>query len=165
LELTTNYRSTKQIIDVASRILTPYTDKHLPKSINRMGKEPVEEEFNSVDDLVVSFDKQVSEDIKDIDKSIGIICTNASLQNKVDSLLSKKSINPDQFIKLDSSKVIHYLPRGIYTMSMVDCKGLEFAKVYVLGMNLKKVKGAREARQAFVAVTRAMNELHVLGIK
>jgi len=50
-------------------------------------------------------------------------------------------------------------------MKADDCKGLEFSKVYVLNLNLKKIKTFSKAKEAFVAVTRAMNELCIYGVK
>jgi len=50
-------------------------------------------------------------------------------------------------------------------MKSEDCKGLEFSKVYVLGANPAKIKNFSFARKVFVAVTRAMNELLVYGVK
>ena len=49
-------------------------------------------------------------------------------------------------------------------MNFDDCKGLEFAKVYILGISIKSIDKFLQAKQAFVAVTRAMNELYLYGI-
>ena len=46
-----------------------------------------------------------------------------------------------------------------------DCKGLEFAKVYILGLNLDKTSTFKKAKEAFVAVTRAMNEVSIYSVK
>jgi len=71
----------------------------------------------------------------------------------------------NKVIKLESSQKTTYIPKGIYLMDSKDCKGLEFSKVFVINLNLKKVKGFNDARKSFVAVTRAMNELVVYGVK
>lgn len=162
-ELEKNYRSTKQIITFANKILKKYSKKYLPKSINRVGTEPVEIRFNNYDELYKNFEEQVEKDSKDIDKSVGIICFGETLE--AEKILNKNKVLKEIFIKLDPSKKIIYLPRGVYLMSADDCKGLEFSKVYILGLNLKKINTISAARKAFVAVTRAMNELVVYGVK
>mgnify|MGYP001345879643 CR=1 FL=1 len=164
-----NYRSTKQIIDFANKILRPYTDKYLPKSIDRVGQIPNEIIFSDDEGMVEAFRKSLSDDLKDIRKSIGIIVFESDsitvdtvreilIQEKVDKL-------ENGFVQLTSNKKINYTPLGIYLMKSDDCKGLEFSKVYVLNLNLKKIKNYFDARRAFVSVTRAMNELQVYGVK
>jgi DNA helicase-2/ATP-dependent DNA helicase PcrA len=163
-ELDTNYRSTKEIIKLARGIMEPYTKKYLPKSINRAGKEPTIKLFESQDSLLNDFESIISRDLKKIDKSLGIICYSEKDLQRVEETIKK--ISPKQEItKLAENSKIHYTPTGVYLMKVDDCKGLEFAKVYILGLNLDKVKNADEARKAFVAVTRAMNELVVLGVE
>jgi DNA helicase IV len=163
-ELDTNYRSTKEIIKLARAIMEPYTKKYLPKSINRVGKEPIHKNFGSQESLFNDFESMVSQDLKKIDKSLGVICYSESDLPKVEEIIRK--INPKQEItKLSENSKIHYTPTGVYLMKVDDCKGLEFAKVYVLGLNPGRIKDAEEAREAFVAVTRAMNELTILGVE
>ncbi len=119
--------------------------------------------------MVEAFRKSLSDDLKDIRKSIGIIVFESDsitvdtvreilIQEKVDKL-------ENGFVQLTSNKKINYTPLGIYLMKSDDCKGLEFSKVYVLNLNLKKIKNYFDARRAFVSVTRAMNELQVYGVK
>ncbi|HQK41485.1 MAG TPA: hypothetical protein PKV39_00590, partial [bacterium] len=66
---------------------------------------------------------------------------------------------------LNSKQKTTYIPNGVYFMKADDCKGLEFSKVYVLNLNLKKIRTFYKAKEAFVAVTRAMNELYIYGVK
>lgn len=72
-KLEENYRSTKQIIDFANKILSPYTKKYLPKSINRIGSEPEVELFHDTVTLKIKFMDRLKEDLSRLDKSIGII--------------------------------------------------------------------------------------------
>lgn len=162
-ELDKNYRSTKQIISFANKILKKYANKYLPKSINRVGDEPVEIVFQDIGKLYKKFEEEIKADSKKIAKSIGIICFGETVE--AEKILSKIRSLKDKVIKLEPTKKITYVPRGVYLMTADDCKGLEFSKVYVLGLNLKKIKILSEARKAFVAVTRAMNELLVYGVK
>ncbi|MFA6981801.1 MAG: 3'-5' exonuclease, partial [Patescibacteria group bacterium] len=159
-ELDTNYRSTKQIIDLANSILSPYTQKYLPKSINRIGIEPVVKEFGSTEDMVSFFSNSIETDLKDLDKSIGVICFDETSFNKAKTILNNIKTK-EEIIILDENKPIHYIPKGVYLTTFDNCKGLEFSKVYVLNLRLSKISSFFEAKRAFVAVTRAMNELEV----
>jgi DNA helicase-2/ATP-dependent DNA helicase PcrA len=159
-----NYRSTKQIISLANKILKPYTKDYLPKSINRMGDKPVIETFLSNEEMLSKFEEEIKKDLKKVDKSVGIICFGDSME-ETEQKISEIKGSKSKIIKLKANEKTWYTPKGIYLMSDKDCKGLEFSKVYVIGLNLKKVKDFSLARRAFVSVTRAMNELYVYGVK
>jgi DNA helicase-2/ATP-dependent DNA helicase PcrA len=163
-ELDTNYRSTKEIIKFAVGIMKPYTKRYLPKSINRMGNEPIIKTFDSENKLLSDFELMVSHDLKKQDKSLGIICYSEKEMKVAEEIIKRVSPKQEITILSENSK-IQYTPAGLYLMKVDDCKGLEFAKVYVLGLNIKKLKDIKEARLAFVAATRAMNELTILGVE
>ena len=160
-ELDTNYRSTRPIIDFANSILMPYTNDYLPKSINRRGVDPVVKVFSEKDHFVKEFSGELANDVKELNKSIGIICFDENLLEQIDTLITIMGVNGERYIKLDSKKKISYIPKGIYLTNHENCKGLEFSKVYVLGLDPSKISQFNEAKKAFVAVTRAMNELHI----
>jgi DNA helicase-2/ATP-dependent DNA helicase PcrA len=164
-ELKTNYRSTQPIISFANNFLKKFTKNHLPQSIARKGPEPLVEYLSSEEDMLSKFKALISEDVQDINKSVGIICKDDQLYKTVGNLIEELDFDKDQLIKLESTKKVYYLPKGIYLMRYNDCKGLEFSKVYVLGENLSKIVDIRTAREAFVAMTRAMNDLCILGTK
>ncbi len=164
-KLETNYRSTKSIIALANKIMGKYTELYLPKSVNRIGPEPVITNFDSVAPLIKDFAIHLKEDVKDISKTVGIICANEDIQNKAKKIIDDLEFDKTKFVNLDPSTRITYLPKGVYLMSIEECKGLEFSKVYLLGLNLDNINTILDARKAFVGVTRAMNELHVLGLK
>jgi DNA helicase II / ATP-dependent DNA helicase PcrA len=162
-QLDTNYRSTKPIIDCANRILSPYTAKFLPKSINRAGDMPTIETFQDNTALLENFTQCIKHDLIEIDKSVGVICMTPDLTDMSAQILESLHIPSEKYIRLEPKTAIQYIPKGVYLMEMADCKGLEFAKVYILGLNLSTIATFPTARAAFVAVTRAMNELVVLG--
>ncbi len=162
-ELDTNYRSTKQIVDKAKNILNPYAKKFLPRSINRNGIEPEIKILKNSEEITTMFKKLISVDLKNITKSIGIICFDNDVMNELNSLINK--ISSHKVIELSSDQKITYDPKGVYLMNVDNCKGLEFSKVYVVGLNLNQIVNLQMARRAFVAITRAMNELIVLGTK
>lgn len=168
-QLNENYRSTRQIINFANKILKPYTRKYLPKSINRVGGEPVEIIFEDHSSMISKFIEDISSDVKNVEKSIGIIVFESDKINigDVGSFLQKvvSTSGQESIVVMDQDKKISYTPKGVYLMRASDCKGLEFSKVYILNLNLKIISSFGNARKAFVAVTRAMNELSVYGVK
>lgn len=165
--LETNYRSTKPIIDFANSILSPYTNLHLPKSIDRIGPNPIVKTASDDADLITQFGDDLEKDLVALNKSIGIILMDISkfdeVEKRVSNLAAKQDKNylEDKIVRLDSSKRISYIPNGIYLTSFEDCKGLEFNKVYILDLNLENIVDFTQAKRAFVAVTRAMNEVHI----
>ena len=164
-KLETNFRSTKPIIDLANEILCKYTNDYLPKSVNRNGSNPDIQFLNSSQEILDIFADHIKRDIGVLSKSIGIICFDKAYLSEAEKIISSTKIQQNLFVKLDQTKRINYVPKGVYLMDTDDCKGLEFSKVYILGLNLDKIKSKEVARKAFVAVTRAMNELVVLGVK
>ncbi len=164
-ELDTNYRSTKQIIEFANTILKPYTEKYLPKSINRVGLKPMYEVVESSLDAVEKTKNLLKSELANLDKSIGIICYDIDAFTELDKFLTHMNLPEDQYVKLDPSKKISYLPKGLYLTKFEDCKGLEFSKVYVLGNKLSLISTYTEAKKYFVASTRAMNELVIFDVK
>jgi DNA helicase-2/ATP-dependent DNA helicase PcrA len=163
-ELTTNYRSTKEIIVFANSILSPYTSTYLPIPIERHGLTPNSNTYPTAQALLTSLVDQVKLDLEHLTKSIGVIVYDETLYADVDRELSKLLQNNDHFIKLDADKQIRYIPKGIYLTKFEDVKGLEFSKIYILGLNLAEITSFKEAKSAFVAVTRAMNEVFILDI-
>lgn len=164
-ELGTNYRSTKNIIDFANEILKPYTSDYLPQPIERLGPAPQVVSNSSIEELSNILNTQLMEDFNSLSKSVGVIIFDESLFSTVEKLIPGKIKESDKFIKLDSHKQIRYIPKGIYLSHFSDCKGLEFSKVYVVGLDLSKISDFASAKSAFVAVTRAMNELVIIKAK
>lgn len=164
-QLDTNYRSTKPIIDLARSILAPYTQDYLPNSINRKGAAPNIEYFDSGNEMLAKFEEDILKELKNIDKSIGVICFSPESYEFAQKLLNDSIKQKDKLIELDENTKIHYIPKGVYLTKFENSKGLEFSKVYVLDLNLDKLTNFLEAKRAFVAVTRAMNEVTVYGQK
>lgn len=186
-DLTTNYRSTKPIIDYACGIISAFTADFLPQSINRKGPEvqvirhssetegtSTNNNFTNKGDIpnanananavhtkpISTLLKAVDEDVASLDKSIGIICFNKSDFETIREILESKyraKLN-ERLVVLNPKDRIFYTPKGVYLTLFENCKGLEFAKVYVVGMN-EHPKDLHEAKMNYVAVTRAMNEL------
>ncbi len=163
--LDTNYRSTKQIIDLANKILSPYTDRFLPKSINRIGKEPKLKDYSDSSQMLADLSTNIENDIKHLDKSIGLICMDETYYEDIKNILMKQNLEDDRLVELIPNQRISYLPKGVYFTKFENCKGLEFSKLYVVGLNIDKLNSFVDAKKAFVAITRAMNDLAVYYIK
>jgi DNA helicase II / ATP-dependent DNA helicase PcrA len=158
-ELDTNYRSTKPIIDFANSILSTYTEKYLPKSINRIGPDPSVNSYGSKEEMMSALESELRHDAGELGKSIGIISYNNTYMDEIATLARSLDLPEEEVIVLESNKKIHYIPKGVYVTNFDNCKGLEFSKVIVVGLDLSKVNSFSDAKKAFVAVTRAMNEL------
>lgn len=169
-ELIINYRSTKPIIDYACGIISEFTNDFLPQSINRAGIEvqvlpnraSVSDEGLQTDSNRKSLLSMLAGDVENLDKSIGIICFDKADFEYINEELESKyrSELKDRLVILNPRDRIFYTPKGIYLTMFENCKGLEFAKVYVVGMS-QHPKDLLEAKMNYVAVTRAMNELVV----
>lgn len=158
-ELKTNYRSTVPIVMLANNILRPFTQSYLPLSIGRKGLKPVIKSQQTFNDVVGDLKSNLENDLKNIKKSIGIICFNSYDLEKIDQIIAALTFDKNLYIKLEPKRKAHYNPNGLYLTSFEDCKGLEFSKVYILGLDLEKVDSFTKAKKAFVSVTRAMNEV------
>lgn len=150
---------------MANKIMSLYTNELLPKSVNRKGDNVDVTLYDDINSLLSIFENKIKPDVVHISKSVGIICYTPEIYSLVEALFEKMPINKSDFIKLDKTKKVYYVPKGVYLMKVDDCKGLEFSKVYVLGLNTSKIDNIENARKAFVSVTRAMNELILMGLK
>jgi len=161
--LDTNYRSTKPIVDLANKVISGFSNKYLPKSINRKGPSPKIKNFLNIKDLISHFKEEIISDLKDLNKSIGIIVYNNEIFDQISSIIKENKNENINFIILDKNFKIQYEPKAVYLTMLEDCKGLEFFKVYILDLNLDKISTHQDAKKAFVAITRAMNEIVILG--
>lgn len=160
-QLDTNYRSTRNIIEFANKILLPYTDVYLPKSIEKFGPNVLEIETKNEDEKFEKFVSLIKEDYQDISKSIGVVFYNYEDFERYQEKLKEICEEPEKLVVLSDQNKAIYSPRAIYLTDFKHCKGLEFNKVYLFGFG-QKAKDFEEAKKYFVACTRAMNELIIL---
>jgi len=137
----------------------------MPTSINRLGKKPEVIYYGSEAEMTKAFLENLKSDATKTDKSIGVICYNETLIFNISKAVKKLIKDKDRLIFLESSTRATYTPKGIYISNSTNSKGLEFSKVYVLGLDLETIKSTEDARKAFVVTTRAMNELVIYGIR
>lgn len=157
-KLEKNFRSTKNIIDYANSVMSPFTTKYLPIPIDKIGKDVVERKLESLSD----FREMLKEDYKNLEKSIGLIFYNYDKKSEIVKIAEEEISDASKLITLAELKKGFYSPRGVYIVDFNDCKGLEFNKVYLFGFDTSNIKDFEEAKKAFVGITRAMNELVIL---
>lgn len=160
--LETNYRSTKNIVEFANKIISPFTKLYLPKPIEKMGEEVITYSL-STDETLDLFRKNIISDYENLSKSIGVVFYNSELKEKIIEILKEEIKDPEKLILLEEVKKGFYTPRGIYGVDFDNCKGLEFNKVYLFGFDLNNIPDFENAKKAFVGVTRAMNELTIFN--
>lgn len=160
-QLDTNYRSTRNIIEYANKILLPFTESYLPKSIEKYGPE-VKEISLSKEEQLSEFIHMISSDYQDLSKSVGVIFYNFDDMQDYIKRIKEICIDPEKLSILSEQIKTTYAPRVIYATDFNYCKGLEFNKVYLFGFN-KKEMDFEEAKKYFVGCTRAMNELVIFN--
>ncbi len=159
--LDTNYRSTEPIIRFANKILEPYTDKYLPKSIQRRGREPVIKTAKSVEKLFEVIRRDLEQDAKEYKKSVGLITFDEASFSRAKEIMTQLPVEKERKIVLERDTKIDYKPKGIYLTKFETCKGLEFGKVYLVNKNPMRNESFDEAKKSFVGVTRAMDDLAI----
>lgn len=149
--LNKSYRSTKEIMEYASRHLEG--EKIIP--LVRQGKKVVEKRVNSKEEL----SKEISNSIHSLSKegfeSIAIICKNAEFTHKVADL-----IKANKNVKVIDREDIIY-SKGEVVLPAYFAKGLEFDGVIVID----EEEEVKLDKIMYVMATRALHELHVLNLK
>ncbi len=159
--LDTNYRSTEPIIRFANQILKPYTNKYLPKSIQRKGADPVITTAKTTKELLEIVKRDLEKDAEEYGKSIGIITFDENTFGNIRALIEQLPIEEERKIVLERDTKVEYKPKGIYLTKFETCKGLEFGKVYLVNKNPVINTSFDEAKKSFVGVTRAMDDLAI----
>ncbi len=162
--LETNYRSTKNIVDYANKVISPFSNLYLPKPIEKEGSEVIQL-TESRDVLLSTLREMLRNDYKNLSKSVGFIFHNSELKDEVISILKEEISDPEKLLILDEFKKGTYTPRGVYALDFDNCKGLEFNKVYLFGFDTAKISDFEAAKKAFVGITRAMNDLIIVNLK
>ena len=162
--LETNYRSTKNIVDYANKVISPFSKLYLPKPIEKEGSD-ITHLLNSKEIILETLRESIKNDYQNLSKSIGFIFNNSTLKEEVLSILKEEITDPEKLLILDEYKKGTYTPRGVYALDFENCKGLEFNKVYLFGFDIDKIQDFETAKKAFVGITRAMNDLVIVNLK
>jgi len=156
-QLDTNYRSTRNIIEFANKILLPFTKTFLPKSIEKFGPEVHEFELTANEEFE-KFSELIKKDYEDLTKSVGVIFYNFDKKDEYIKKLKEICEDSEKLVVLSEHNKTVYSPRVIYATDFNHCKGLEFNKVYLFGFGNGSLD-FETAKKYFVGCTRAMNEL------
>ena len=151
-KLNKSYRSTEEIMKYANKYLSE--DKIVP--IVRQGKEVVEKDFTSNDELVEEVDKTLHALRKEGFESIAVICKDIEKAREV-HLILKQKVN---LKVLDSEDMI--FNKGEIIIPSYFAKGLEFDAVIVINHDDTTLE---EDKMMYVMATRALHELYVYNIK
>ncbi|KGM96891.1 ATP-dependent DNA helicase [Clostridium novyi A str. 4552] len=151
-KLNKSYRSTEEIMKYANKYLSE--EKIVP--IVRQGKEVVEKEFTSNDELAEEIDKNLHYLRKEGFESIAIICKDIEKTQKIHSILKEK-VNVKV---LDSEDMI--FNKGEIIIPSYFAKGLEFDAVIVINDDNTDLE---EDKMMYVMATRALHELYVYKLK
>lgn len=159
-EIKISYRTTKQIVDIARKVLSKIPDiKHLPHPFERDGEEPTFEKFTNKKDLIKKIANQVRELRKNgDDKAIGIIETDHEHMQETHKELIRSKVE----CKIIDDKFENFNGSDIYLVSEKLVKGLEFDTVFIIDPNNKEFKVEQtDAKRLFVCITRAINNLYI----
>lgn len=170
-----SYRTTKEIITFARRILEKFSDfTYLPEPFDRSGENPVVEVFLTRDAML---DKVVNEVMNmrlagDL-RAVGIIEPNDAVVKETYEILNKKFKDVESDLDKDSRFDLVLVDRffdefsnsGVFLIPGNLVKGLEFNSVFILDANSKLYgKDPLSAKKLFVFATRAINRLYVYGV-
>ena len=164
-EIKVSYRTTKQIITLARKILEKFKDfTYLPEPFERNGQEP---ELITVGNRIEMLDLLVKE-IKEQrvggeSRSIGIVEFDLDEIKQTSTYLTKNGIN--HFVV--DKNFEDFNKTGVYLVPEKLVKGLEFNTVFVLDPNetVLPPNSPVSAKRLFVACTRAINELYIYNIE
>ncbi|WP_455660352.1 RNA polymerase recycling motor HelD [Pradoshia sp.] len=153
IALTKSYRSTRQIIEFTSGILS-----HIQiDPFNRNGILPI---LYQQSDIFTSFRliNQLLEGLQEAGhQTIAIIC---KTQNEADAAYEKLKDKADVQLM---DKSIYRFTKGILILPAYLAKGIEFDAVILFDASKEKYNREHERNLLYTACTRAMHELHILS--
>lgn len=157
-----NYRSSKEIVNLANEVQEKNTDCIYKKMISKYetGKKPEIHKFKNLSTEIKFLISSIIKDLKNgyKKKEIGILCRNNLPLFFIEEQLQMANIKNKI---LNSESIIG----NSISLTTIHCaKGLEWKKVYLIGMNNSYFPNPRsdineERRLFYVAVTRAKTEL------
>ena len=176
-KLTTNYRSSKEIINLANAIIKK-NDNQIKKDMIPFKKEDTTKPkiylFDTLFDEIKFVTKSIIDDltIRRIPPDrIAIFSRNNQPLYYAEEYLTKKGVK-NIFISTDYKIGVNYLKHHVTLSSIHSAKGVEWKKVYIIGMNdnffpsRKDQESIDEERRLFyVAVTRCKKDLVITHSK
>lgn len=161
-EIKISYRTTKNIIGFARKILEKFDFKNLPEPFDRDGPPVALEKFVSrkamLDQLINQINNLRNQGVL---KSIGIIETD---EKGVHDTLKYLTLNGLD-VKHVTSEFDNFTNTGIFLVSEKIVKGLEFDSVFIIDPNENSFPYNREsAKRLYICATRAINRLYIYHI-
>jgi DNA helicase-2/ATP-dependent DNA helicase PcrA len=147
-----SYRSTRQIIDFTSGILSSVQIE----PFNRNGILPALYQQENIDSSYRKIN-ELLERLQDEHQTIAIIC---KTQNEADEAYERLKDKED--IQL-MDKSIYRFTKGILILPAYLAKGIEFDAVILFDASKDKYSQEHERNLLYTACTRAMHELHILS--
>ncbi len=154
-----SYRTTIEIMNVANEVLQQM-DEDLPlvEPVVRHGEEPA---FHPMDKWEPKQLAKLYEEIRgNGHRSIALICKTAEDAKKAAKVLSKEDLHIQT---LDESSAID--PDALLIVPSYLSKGLEFDAVIIAAIDEAFYDTALDRKLLYVALTRAMHELHLVAPK
>ncbi|MGR6898528.1 RNA polymerase recycling motor HelD [Rummeliibacillus sp. BSL5] len=154
-----SYRTTIEIMNVANEVLQQM-DEDLPlvEPVVRHGEEPA---FHPMDKWEPKQLAKLYEEIRgNGHRSIALICKTAEDAKKAAKVLSKEGLHIQT---LDESSAID--PDALLIVPSYLSKGLEFDAVIIAAIDEAFYDTALDRKLLYVALTRAMHELHLVAPK
>ncbi|WP_159462038.1 HelD family protein [Salirhabdus sp. Marseille-P4669] len=158
LNMSTSYRSTKEIIEVANQVLlNQFSDHQLITPINRSGPALEVEEVRNGQDLLQNIDSLINE-WKSKYKRIAIIHKDEGRAKKLSEYLKKNYENDIVYVQPDST-----IQEGfVSVLASYNSKGMEFDAVILVNVNEDSFPNDDlHARLLYVLLTRAQQQVKI----
>ncbi len=153
LSLTKSYRSTKEIADFTSRLLT---SEQKIESVDRSGIKPQVVEFQSgLNQQVDQLTNTITDCLREGCESVAIICKTRNEVKQVTELLR----NRVKFTAI--SHEIEFFPSGVVVIPVYLAKGLEFDAVIIYNATQENYGLESDRNLLYTACSRALHYLYV----
>lgn len=159
LNMTTSYRSTFEIMELANQILKN-SESAYPKviPINRKGKLPKIDRFINGNDLITKLVQSIDSLKKNQHKRVAVITKDQAFGDALFKQLKSTGVTSIQLISSSNS----ILTETIVIAPCYMIKGLEFDAVIIPNASHKTFGlNALDTKLLFVSITRAHHELHI----
>ena len=156
-ELTVNYRTPEQVMDLAASVLAAGGSKVRAPTSARVGR--FEPQFTRIDpdaDVLASLAGVVEREWRDVGEGTVVVITPAALHDA--SAAAVRLALPDGIVSADSDT----LGSPVSVLTVNGAKGLEFDTVVLLEPGTILAESPRGLNDLYVALTRATQRLHVV---
>jgi DNA helicase-2/ATP-dependent DNA helicase PcrA len=157
-QLTTSYRSTRQIVTFTKRILTPGEAAGI-RPFERDGEPPQVIRCRDVAQLADAVAADIRGLLEAGHGTIGVIAKSARESGNASALLKERL--PDEVPLTHVTGESAQLPRGVSVLPAYLAKGIEFDAVVVWDASAVRYGRDRDRKLLYTVCTRALHDLHV----